>query len=272
MANVEKLEQCRLDNVPPTAYYWPDFIDEKEENYLLKKVYSAPKPKWTQLLGRRLQNWGGLPHPRGMVVEVLPPWLATYTKSLSAFGLFGGKSANHVLINEYKPGQGIMPHGDGPLYYPTVATMSLGSHTVLDFYHSREPDEEPCIVQVDGRWKMGVEHIKPTEKVNGEPEMELGKEIESDLSVSEPRHNHHPSRFAFSLLLERRSFLVLHDNLYSTYLHGIHAVEADDFELKPANLGSKTSSLGQCPTRTTRVSLTFRRVPHTLQACLRLGR
>ena len=29
------------------------------------------------------------------------------------------------------------PHEDGPLYYPTVATVSLGSHTVLDFYKHR---------------------------------------------------------------------------------------------------------------------------------------
>jgi hypothetical protein len=26
------------------------------------------------------------------------------------------------------------PHEDGPLYYPTVSTISLGSHTLLDFY------------------------------------------------------------------------------------------------------------------------------------------
>ena len=27
-----------------------------------------------------------------------------------------------------------MPHLDGMLYYPTVSTISLGSHTLLDFY------------------------------------------------------------------------------------------------------------------------------------------
>lgn len=33
------------------------------------------------------------------------------------------------------------PHTDGPLYYPTVTTVSLGSHTVLDFYKPLESDE-----------------------------------------------------------------------------------------------------------------------------------
>ena len=41
-------------------------------------------------------------------------------------------SPNHCLINEYLPGQGIHSHEDGEAYYPVVATVSLGSHIVLD--------------------------------------------------------------------------------------------------------------------------------------------
>jgi alkylated DNA repair protein alkB family protein 6 len=41
---------------------------------------------------------------------------------------------NHVLINEYEPGQGIMPHEDGAAYWPVVATISLGSAIVFDIY------------------------------------------------------------------------------------------------------------------------------------------
>lgn len=32
---------------------------------------------------------------------------------------------NHVLINEYRPGEGIMAHQDGPLYTSAVAILSL---------------------------------------------------------------------------------------------------------------------------------------------------
>ena len=28
----------------------------------------------------------------------------------------------------------VQPHEDGPLYHPVVTTISLGSHTLLDFY------------------------------------------------------------------------------------------------------------------------------------------
>ncbi|XP_020833202.1 putative RNA/DNA demethylase ALKBH6 isoform X2 [Phascolarctos cinereus] len=141
-AVIPSLEPFRVEQVPPIIYYVPDFISEQEETQLLRQVYEAPKPKWTQLSGRKLQNWGGLPHPKGMVPEQLPRWLQHWVDTVSSLGLFGGAQANHVLVNEYRPGEGIMPHEDGPLYYPTVSTISLGSHTILDMYLPRGPELE----------------------------------------------------------------------------------------------------------------------------------
>lgn len=37
-------------------------------------------------------------------------------------------------MNEYLPGQGILPHEDGDAYYPVVVTVSLGAAVVLDVY------------------------------------------------------------------------------------------------------------------------------------------
>ncbi|KAM4608538.1 alpha-ketoglutarate-dependent dioxygenase alkB homolog 6 [Polymixia lowei] len=131
---LEELQRFVVKDASPTAYYIPDFISEDEEVYLLEQVYKSPRTKWTQLSGRRLQNWGGSPHPKGMLAEKIPAWLQKYCEKISSLGAFSGKTANHVLVNEYKPGEGIMPHEDGPLYHPTVTTISLGSHTLLDFY------------------------------------------------------------------------------------------------------------------------------------------
>jgi len=119
---------------PPSILYIPSFISEEDEQYLMDKVYSAPKPKWTQLAARRLQNWGGLPHPRGMIAEDLPKWLTKAVEDVGRLDLFKGRVPNHVLVNEYLPGQGIDPHLDGSLFYPTITTISLSSHTVLNFY------------------------------------------------------------------------------------------------------------------------------------------
>ena len=49
--------------------------------------------------------------------------------------------ANHVLLNEYLAGQGIMAHLDGPMFHPTISTISLGSHAVIKFYRPQEDED-----------------------------------------------------------------------------------------------------------------------------------
>ncbi|XP_017790107.1 PREDICTED: alpha-ketoglutarate-dependent dioxygenase alkB homolog 6 [Habropoda laboriosa] len=124
-----------ISEVPDLAIYIPNFITQKEEDEIVKHVNKAPLPKWTQLSHRRLQNWGGIPHPKGMIAEEIPGWLQKYINQVSSYNVFEKeKLPNHVLINEYLPGQGIMAHSDGPLFHPIVTTISCGSHTLLDFY------------------------------------------------------------------------------------------------------------------------------------------
>ncbi|CAB0012408.1 unnamed protein product [Nesidiocoris tenuis] len=123
-------------------YYLPNFITENEENFIFDKVNSAPKPKWVQLLNRRLQNWGGNPTKNGMILEPIPTWLQIFMDRIDQLDAFndGQIKTNHVLVNEYLPGQGIMPHEDGPMFYPTIATISCGSGTVLKF--ERKPIQD----------------------------------------------------------------------------------------------------------------------------------
>lgn len=45
------------------------------------------------------------------------------------------------------------PHHDGPLYYPAVSTINLGSYGVLDFYKPVQdvPDDEVSpLLEVEG--------------------------------------------------------------------------------------------------------------------------
>lgn len=153
---LEELKQFVVHEAPKTVYYIPDFISEDEESYLLQNVYKSPKTKWTQLSVRRLQNWGGLPHPKGMLAEKIPNWLQTYCEKISSLGAFSGKTANHVLVNEYQEGEGIMPHEDGPLYHPTITTISLGSHTLLDFYKPVNSLEENALQTEENRYEFSL--------------------------------------------------------------------------------------------------------------------
>nr|XP_014086467.1 alpha-ketoglutarate-dependent dioxygenase alkB homolog 6 isoform X7 [Bactrocera oleae] len=63
---------------PPSAVYIPNFITSEEEKRILSQISRTPKPKWTQLLNRRLINYGGVPHPNGMLAEEIPEWLQVY--------------------------------------------------------------------------------------------------------------------------------------------------------------------------------------------------
>jgi len=77
-----------------------------------------------------------------------------------------------------------------------------------------------------------------------------------------------------SLLLERRSLVVLQDDMYNKYLHGIAEVHCDTVSGAEANLelcgGQYTT--GAELQRTTRVSLTVRHVPRTSKLCIKLCR
>ncbi|CAH8482252.1 unnamed protein product [Schistosoma turkestanicum] len=138
------LDSYCVKTLPPKVLYLPDFINEKEEQELLEHIYAAPLPKWVSLRRRRLQNWGGIPDVKGMLTENIPQWLLKYMNRVSDLCLFDNNNnkANHALVNEYEPGQGIFPHHDGPLYYPVVATINLNSYGILDFYEPLDTSED----------------------------------------------------------------------------------------------------------------------------------
>ena len=212
----------RVEDLPNTAYYIPDFLSQEREEQIMREIYRTPSVRWTQLRNRRLINFGGVPHPRGMIAEPLPSWLQAIVDEVNNIGhLPSGSQANHVLLNEYTPGQGIMPHVDGDLFFPTITTITLGSHTILKFYDSPSGDGQPT-------YKHG-------------------------------------------LLLRPRSLLILKDELYHNFLHGIDESTEDCVDENVRNLTSSGSLVGDTVKRSTRVSLTIRNVPKTSRLKLLVG-
>ncbi|KAI1072327.1 hypothetical protein LB507_002727 [Fusarium sp. FIESC RH6] len=116
------LEHVRITSLPQTAYYIPNFITEEEEQIILDKISSAPKPRWKQLTKRRLQTWPSDLVNNKLLDAPLPTWLqdpvisrlsSLPVKDSEAGHIFCDsphQKPNHVLINEYPPGIGIMPH------------------------------------------------------------------------------------------------------------------------------------------------------------------
>lgn len=68
---------------------------------------------------------------------------------------------------------------------------------------------------------------------------------------------------SFTLLLEPRSLLILKDDVYKEYLHGIDEVSEDvvNDEVRNLHKCEQIYQIGQRLQRTTRISLTIRNVP-----------
>lgn len=189
------IEKYRIGTVS-SIFYIPNFITIDEERVLMSNIY-APNQKWTQLQNRRLINVGGMPHEKGMLQQPLPEYLvALNSKIVKECGVFP-KAPNHVLINEYKSGQGIMSHSDGPIYEPIVASVSIGSSVLIEF--TKKGDDEvkipvllaprSLIIFADDMYKEYLHGIKenssfivPNDVINEKDQ--IGQTIERELRVS----------------------------------------------------------------------------------------
>ncbi|KAK7447105.1 hypothetical protein VKT23_014318 [Stygiomarasmius scandens] len=133
-----------------------------------------------------------------LMPQPLPSFATTYPdiiprlQSTGVFSASAHQAPNHIIMNEYLPGQGIMPHQDGPAYHPVVATISLGSHTVFHYYRYKNLDEGPELVSSTN-----------------------GRIIDTTPSLS--------------VLLEPRSVVITTGEYYETRLHGIQETKEDNF-------------------------------------------
>jgi alkylated DNA repair protein alkB family protein 6 len=142
--------------LPPSCHYIPNFLTPAEEAHILSQIHATPSTRWTNLSHRRLlsvpSTLTGTARDT-LLASPLPTYLSTPIASRFAdLGIFQASphgAPNHVLINEYQPGQGIMPHEDGLAYYPCTATVSLGAAIVLDVYEKNKGEREAA-----PRWRI----------------------------------------------------------------------------------------------------------------------
>ncbi|PCH43167.1 hypothetical protein WOLCODRAFT_103161 [Wolfiporia cocos MD-104 SS10] len=244
-----KLEPYRVPNTD-AVYYIADFISTEEEAFLVHKINESPLPKWKQLSHRRraVLHLRFMTAKRVLIPEAMPSFVDKYPdivgriRDTGAFGSSPHGGPNHILMNEYLPGQGIMPHEDGSAYYPVVATLSLGSHAMFHYYRYKESLSE----------------------LSAEDNADAGRAIDMQPVLS--------------VLLEPRSLVVTTSSLYTNHLHGIDGViedilpppNGDSRELPSVRIANAhmltcqderhATSHGGSLTRGTRYSLTCRDV------------
>ncbi|KAF2637160.1 alkB, alkylation repair protein 6 [Massarina eburnea CBS 473.64] len=237
----EGLERFRIAGLPPNFYYVADFISVEEEASILQKI---PAQRWTHLTHRRLQaHPSTLTKNNTLLAAPLPQWLTSPMLSrFEKLGLFRDtphREPNHVLINEYGSGEGIMAHEDGGAYARVVATVSLGGSVCLDVTSKVGGSSE----------EKGDDGSGIGEKANGTNGTDRKYSI--------------PTR----ILQEPRSLLITTGPAYEDLLHGISPVEVDDH--LDAETVANWSLLGDSHVfedaggrneRATRISLTYRDV------------
>lgn len=155
--NESMLQQFCIRGLPETSYYIPNFIDEAQEEYVLQEIAKLPNTRWKMLTHRRLLSLPSqLTGSAGdtLLASDMPPFLTKgildKMKDLKIFQASPHSEPNHCLVNEYLPGQGIMPHEDGPAYFPLTATVSLASPIVLEIYEKNEDGER----QPEATWRI----------------------------------------------------------------------------------------------------------------------
>lgn len=128
--------------VIPGLQYLPHWITSDEEVAFLQTIQQQP---WETTLRRRVQQYGyKYSYQRRTLssddyIGPLPNWLQVYADRLHASSYFS-VVPNQVIINEYKPGQGIASHVDAvSCFGDTIASLTLQSGTTMQFVHKQTP-------------------------------------------------------------------------------------------------------------------------------------
>ncbi|KAL2918697.1 hypothetical protein HK105_201531 [Polyrhizophydium stewartii] len=132
-----------------------DFVSEADEAALVAAVDGrpwcgrgvAPNPE----LRRRTQQDGFLfLYRTRTVVErlgPLPPFVQPLVARMQAHGVFAAEPPNHLLVNEYDLGQGIMAHTDSTaIFGDTVTSLSLLSDCVMTFVDKATGASVPVVL------------------------------------------------------------------------------------------------------------------------------
>ena len=143
---MKNLKLERICDNPANISYSPATFSQKSQQelqYWLQALSSGESGlgQWkTMNFGkRRVCMFGEIAKDGYSVPASLPAPLSELAQELVAKSIFPPSTLpNHVLLNEYQPGQGIMPHTDGPMYEERTATaISIKTES---FTHSHQPE------------------------------------------------------------------------------------------------------------------------------------
>jgi len=129
--------------------YYPDFITQKEELDLLATINQQI---WIGDLKRRVQHYGWRYDYKArslnpeLYLGPLPHWAESLASRLHSYGLVD-ELPDQVIVNEYKPGQGIANHVDcEPCFGKTIISISLSAISVMSFINIKSREKTDVVL------------------------------------------------------------------------------------------------------------------------------
>ena len=150
--------------------YVAGFLNELDELALLAAVDVEP---WRDDLKRRVQHYGyrfdytSKTIDPSMYLGPLPDWARPLAARLVADGHMA-KAPDQLIVNEYKPGQGINAHVDSvSCFGSVVCSLTLGSHCVMELSSIEEGLDTEAVLLERGsllvlaedaryKWRHGI--------------------------------------------------------------------------------------------------------------------
>jgi len=153
LKNVATFDRQRhlLCDDPPSIYYAANFLNDSTTIIIMEWLQSLPMNHQPNSQHAANGCWTKMPYAKRRVALFDKTMSTTTTTTTTTCHNFPAilqcivdvlvqrqiftkeRPPNHVLINEYDPGQGILAHTDGPAYLSRTATLSLGSDVLIDF-------------------------------------------------------------------------------------------------------------------------------------------
>lgn len=152
--------------------YVRDYINEEQHDWLLKRI-DEDDERWITDLKRRVQHYGYRYDYKARRVDHsdrlgrLPEELQRLCKKLKEDGHLP-YVPDQVIVNEYKPGQGIASHIDcEPCFEDAIASLSLGSACIMEFKNKADKNQKVLtwlaprslvVLTGDKRLKLGARY------------------------------------------------------------------------------------------------------------------
>jgi alkylated DNA repair dioxygenase AlkB len=166
---VKSLNELTMLSKVKGLSYIPEYITNEEQTSFWKSINSE---NWLGDLKRRVQHYGYKYDYKARFIDYsmkigeLPEWTMLLAKKLHQDGYMSA-IPDQLIVNEYKPGQGIASHIDcEPCFGDTIISLSLGSTCLMDFINKETKEKvevflEPrslVVLKDDARylWTHGI--------------------------------------------------------------------------------------------------------------------